>query len=143
MRRTNDTYDFLVPYPDEKGTVIDITFYRMIDGTPLKEHPFRMFNLTWFDEYHVWPWMIKGEYLVEATLNDTLRASSIVNITSDPEDLVIVRDESATSLRILMVPLTYEPSPNPWWLSGGGLLAVVTGVLVVLVSRRRFMKKPN
>ncbi len=142
-RRTDNTYDFYIPYPDEKGTVIDITFYRVINGTPLKEHPFRKFNLTWFDEYKALTWMIKGEYLVEATLNDTLRASSIVNITDEWHYLVVARDENATCLKILMGKYYYDSPPNPWWLSGEGLLAVVMGMLAVLVFRRRLIKKPN
>ncbi len=139
----NGTYHPHNPYPDEKGTVIDITFYRVINGTPLKEHPFREFNLTWFDEYEASLWMIKGEYLVEATLNGTLRASNIVNITDEWDYLTVVRDENATCLKIWMGKLYYDSPSNPWWLSGGGLLTVVTAALVVLVSRRRFMKKTN
>ncbi len=150
----NDTGNGYLDAPprDEKGTVIYITLYRIINGTTLTEHPFRKFNLTWVDEYYAKPWMISGEYLIEVTLNDTLHASRILNATGFYSSWVIARDVNATWLEIWEILLLYDAPPNnetpnplgwPLIAAGGGLLAAVIVALVVLVAWRRPPKKPN
>ncbi len=151
----------ILPPEVERETVIDITMYRVINGTELREHPFRKFNIswyTWFGEGYEWDWfdkylvMIKGTYLVEATLNNTLHASRIVNISYPryrTHGIIVIRDVNATWLDIVETQVVfYDSVPHAWdWPLVAGVVLSLAGVIIVLIGvlviSRILPKKPN